>query len=194
MKDIHYYLSLKYPIELIETDEGFVAAHPDLAGCASFGDTAAEAIDSLKDVRELWLKGQVEANGVAPEPRAEEEFSGRFVVRLPKWLHRLLDAEAKRQSSSLNTFVVSLLSLGLRPRVTPGEPGEASKVEEKKGWTDVWADEAGWYIDAQRWSPLKGDIADHFRLFTHTRHHGSRHIDELGAECHGSRAKAKDPN
>jgi antitoxin HicB len=194
MKDINYYLSLKYPIELIETDEGFVAAHPDLAGCASFGDTAAEAIDSLKEARELWLKGQVEANGVAPEPRAEEEFSGRFVVRLPKWLHRVLDVEAKRQSCSLNTFIVSLLSLGLRPRGTPQESASTSKSEGKMVWTDVWTDEAEWFIDARRWSLPQGDIAQHFRLFTQGQRKGSQHMDELGAECHGSRTKAKDPN
>ena len=113
MKDINYYLSLKYPTEIIEAEDGFVASHPDLPGCASFGDTALEALESLKEVRQLWLQGQVESNGTAPEPRPPEEFSGRFVVRLPKWLHRLLDKEAQRQGSSLNTLVVSMLSKGV---------------------------------------------------------------------------------
>ena len=196
MKDINYFLSLKYPIELTETDEGFVATHPDLPGCASFGDTAGEAIDSLREVRELWLQGQVEAHGVAPEPRSEEEFSGRFVVRLPKWLHRVLDAEAKRQSCSLNTFVVSLLSLGLRPSTDPQESLRASKNEGKKvAWgADVWTDEAEWLIDARPWSQPKGDVLHHFKFFTHERRRLSRHTEELGAECYVGRAKTKDPN
>lgn len=112
MKDLNYYLGLKYPVELVETESGFVVSHPDLPGCASFGDTADEALKSLEEVRHLWLEGQVDANGVAPEPRLPENFSGKFVVRLPKWLHRVLESEATRQACSLNTLVVSLLSVG----------------------------------------------------------------------------------
>jgi antitoxin HicB len=118
MKDINYYLALKYPMEILEAEDGFVASHPDLPGCASFGDTALEAIESLGEVRQLWLKGQVESTGGAPEPRPPEEYSGRFVIRLPKWLHRLLDKEAQRQACSLNTLVISMLSKGVTDKVS----------------------------------------------------------------------------
>lgn len=173
MKDLNYYLSLKYPIELVETDEGFVATHLDLPGCASFGDTAAEAVESLNEVRKLWLQGQVEANGSAPEPRPEEEFSGRFVVRLPKWLHRMLDAEAKRQDCSLNTYVVSVLSFARNLSLKQSESPNICKVEAEKTWMEGWADEpeawsgASWYIDAGSWLPPSGDVAQHFKFFTH---------------------------
>jgi len=204
MKDINYFLALRYPIELVETDEGFVASNPDLPGCASFGDTAAEAVDSLKKVRELWLRGQVEANGTAPEPRPEEEFSGRFVVRLPKWLHRMLDAEAKRQDCSLNTFVVSILSVGLRPRVFPSETPSICKRLNAHGWSaDVWGDDPNiqaaskWDINAVPWSPHKAEVALHlFESITRprTRRRTTHLADDFGAECHVTPAKSKNPN
>jgi antitoxin HicB len=138
MKDLNYYLALKYPMEIVETEDGFVASHPDLPGCASFGDTALEAIESLGEVRQLWLKGQVESQGSAPEPRPPEEYSGRFVVRLPKWLHRLLDKEAQRQACSLNTLVVSVLA---------------------KGATDKTSEAVSWQL-CQSLEQMRGQLAD----------------------------------
>jgi antitoxin HicB len=151
MKDLNYYLGLKYPVELVETDSGFVVSHPDLPGCASFGDTIPEAIDSLAEVRELWLHGQIETHGIAPEPRPPEDYSGRFVVRLPKWLHRVLDAEAQRQACSLNSLVVSLLSLGIgtSSHTVAGGPNVPENWENLHEWQTEW-DEPGsrsWSIE-----------------------------------------------
>jgi antitoxin HicB len=151
MKDLNYYLGLKYPVELVETDSGFVVSHPDLPGCASFGDTISEAIDSLAEVRELWLQGQIETHGIAPEPRPPEDYSGRFVVRLPKWLHRVLDTEAQRQACSLNSLVVSLLSLGIgtSSHIVAGGPNVPENWENLHEWQTEW-DEPGsrsWAIE-----------------------------------------------
>ena len=44
MKDLKYFLSLPYRIELIPDDGGIVARIPDLPGCMSSGDTPAEAV------------------------------------------------------------------------------------------------------------------------------------------------------
>ncbi|SRR5258708_6356189 len=140
MKDLKYYLGLKYPVELVETDSGFVVSHPDLPGCASFGDTVVDALNSLDEVRRLWLEGQVEANGVAPEPRVPENYSGKFVVRLPKWLHRMLENESSRQACSLNTLVVSLLSLGACSSPAVAQDYQASPDPEhlRFEWDSEW--------------------------------------------------------
>ncbi|HKV26441.1 MAG TPA: type II toxin-antitoxin system HicB family antitoxin [Candidatus Acidoferrum sp.] len=140
MKELNYYLKLKYPIEVVETDSGYVVSHPDLPGCASFGDTIPEAIESLSEVRELWLQGQIENHGAAPEPRQPEDYSGRFVIRLPKWLHRVLDSEAQRQACSLNTLVVSLLSLGIgaSARSSAAEATPTENWEEIHEWQADW--------------------------------------------------------
>jgi predicted RNase H-like HicB family nuclease len=98
-------------VEIIEDDEGaWVASIPDLPGCNSFGNTPNEAIESVHETKRLWIEGQYELNAEIPEPLDEEEFSGKFVLRIPKVLHRTLTHEAKRQSVSLNHYASHLLS------------------------------------------------------------------------------------
>src|SRR5208283_4728456 len=113
MKTLDHYKALKYPIELLETDEGVVVSHPDLPGCHSFGDTVPDALKNLEEVRDLWLEGHFKTYGAAPEPRDEDDYSGKFILRVPKWLHRQLEKTAKREGVSLNQLVVSLLSKGV---------------------------------------------------------------------------------
>ncbi len=110
-KDLSYYLSLKYPTEIREDEDGaFVVTNPDLPGCVSFGDTIQEAVDNLSQVRQLWIGGRFEAGEPVPEPSEIGQYSGKFVLRLPRWLHQSLDQQAKRESVSLNSYVCSLLA------------------------------------------------------------------------------------
>lgn len=118
MKTLEYYRSLKYPIELVETDEGVVVSHPDLPGCHSFGDTIPDAIKNLDEVRLLWLDGHFKRYGTAPEPRDDDDYSGKFVLRVPKWLHRTLDKTARQEGISLNQLAVSLLSRGVADKTS----------------------------------------------------------------------------
>jgi predicted RNase H-like HicB family nuclease len=107
---IRHYMSLKYPMEIVEDDDGVVATIPDLPGCASFGDTIEAAVRSLDETKELWIKGRIDAGQPVPEPSQVEDFSGKFVLRIPRGLHKSLDREAKRQGVSLNQYVLHLLS------------------------------------------------------------------------------------
>jgi antitoxin HicB len=97
-------------MEIVEDDDGIVATIPDLPGCASFGDTLDAAVKSLNETKELWIKGRVDAGQPVPEPSQIEDFSGKFVLRIPRSLHRSLDREAKRQGVSLNQYILHLLS------------------------------------------------------------------------------------
>lgn len=131
MKTLDYYRSLKYPIELLETDEGIVVSHPDLPGCHSFGDTISEAITNLDEVRQLWLEGYFKAHGSAPEPRDDEDYSGKFVLRVPKWLHRTLEKTARKEDISLNQLVVSLLSKGVTDKTSDAVSQQLCRAFEK---------------------------------------------------------------
>jgi len=131
MKNLEYYLSLKYPIELVETDEGFIVSHPDLPGCHSFGDTLQDAIQNLGEVRALWLEGQYRNYGLAPEPRDDEDYSGKFVLRVPKWLHRALEKVATRDKTSLNQLAVSLLSRGVGAKGCEANSKELYRICER---------------------------------------------------------------
>src|SRR5579863_7035786 len=110
VKGLDHYLNLKYPIELVEDEESFVASIPDLPGCFSYGDSVEEAIANLNATRRLWFQGAIESGAPIPEPTCVEDFSGKFVLRIPRTLHCSLDRESKKQGISLNQYLVHLLS------------------------------------------------------------------------------------
>ena len=109
-KSLEYYLSLKYPIEIVEDEGCWVSSIPSLPGCNSVGDTAEEAIANVQDAKELWLRSQIESGGDVPEPPDESSFSGKFVLRIPKDLHRTLCVQAEAQGVSLNHYASNLLA------------------------------------------------------------------------------------
>ena len=59
---------------------------------------------------ELWLESALDHNMTIPEPRMDEDYSGKFVVRLPKLLHRKLVEQAEEDGVSLNQWIVAALA------------------------------------------------------------------------------------
>jgi antitoxin HicB len=115
-KDLEYYMALPYRIELLpeEGEASYTAVIPDLKGCMAFGETPGEAIETLNEAKSLWLETALDKGWPIPEPQEEEAlfYSGRFNVRLPRYLHRELAELAKAEGTSLNQLVVALLSQG----------------------------------------------------------------------------------
>jgi len=77
------------------------------------GDTREEALEMLDDAMVAWLEAKLEDHEAIPEPLTADDFSGRFVVRVTKTLHRDLVRAAERNSVSLNQFVITLLARGV---------------------------------------------------------------------------------
>src|SRR5258708_8433361 len=111
-KPLEHYLTLKYPMEVVEDEGAWVASVPDLPGCNSFGTTVADAVSNVQQAKELWMQSQFQNGGEIPEPTDDDGFSGRFVLRIPRILHRSLAYEASRQGVSLNHYASHLLSQG----------------------------------------------------------------------------------
>ncbi len=111
-KTLDYYLSLPYSIELTPDTEagGWVAAVRELPGCMSQGDTQAEALQMIQDALRGWLEIALEDGKPIPEPRPENDYSGKFVVRVPKSLHRRLAEAAAEDDVSLNHYVTTTLA------------------------------------------------------------------------------------
>ncbi len=111
MKDIKHYQKLRYPIRIEPDPEGgYLASHPDLPGCFAFGETLQGALESLAESREMWLETYFQSHGEAPEPSKPRKFSGKFVVRMSKYLHEKLHESAEEEGVSLNSYVVTLLA------------------------------------------------------------------------------------
>lgn len=113
IKNLDYYLNKHYPFVVYPADEGgYVAEIEELPGCITQGETLEEVSKRIEDARRGWVEVAYEDGIEIPLPRTEEEYSGKFLVRLPKYLHRRLSEEAIREGASLNQHVVTILSAG----------------------------------------------------------------------------------
>jgi predicted RNase H-like HicB family nuclease len=104
----------RYPAEVFwsDDDEGFIAIAPDLPGCSAFGEDESQAIAELRHAIAAWKEAATAAGNPIPPPSrpAEAEYSGKFVVRMAKTLHRQLAVSADREGVSLNQYVCTLLA------------------------------------------------------------------------------------
>lgn len=114
MKKLDYYLNLHYPITIDKfTDyDGkikYVTEIPDLPGCSSYAEELDEALKKIEDAKISWIEVSLARNLEIPEPLTENEFSGKFLLRIPAKLHKQLTIRASRESLSLNQFIRSAL-------------------------------------------------------------------------------------
>jgi len=111
-----------YPLTIrpltAEEGSGYLVEFPDLPGCMSDGETLAEALANAADAQGAWIAAMREAGRPIPSPGADpaEGYSGRWVLRAPRSLHRSLAQRAKREGVSLNMLAVALLAEGLGQR------------------------------------------------------------------------------
>ena len=106
------YLNLPYTITLRQDEDGDWVGHiKELEGCAAHGQNQAEALANLREVQEAWIHLRLETGKPIPEPEPEEVLpSGKWLQRVPRSLHRALIELAKREDTSLNSLVTSMLS------------------------------------------------------------------------------------
>ena len=110
-RSLEFYLGLSYPIEIQNAEEGgFVVGIPALPGCIVQVESWDEVQNNIEEVRIQWIKAAYEDGANIPLPEPEKKYSGKFVVRVPKSIHRKLDGRADREGVSLNTLIVSMVS------------------------------------------------------------------------------------
>lgn len=102
--------NVEYAVELTRDEYGYYARIPDLPGCESHGDTLDDAFASIEEAKALWIRTVLESGGSVPPPRGEDDYSGRFVVRVGASVHRDLVRLAALDGVSLNAFVTSVLA------------------------------------------------------------------------------------
>lgn len=132
-KSVEYYLDLPYTIELRNTPgEGWFVRVKELPGCMSQGETAEEALAMIRDAMQGWVEVALEHGDPIPEPWPGEEYSGKFMVRVPRTLHRELVAAADREGVSLNQYINTVLAQAVG-RATPdrrsGQPAPAEVLD-----------------------------------------------------------------
>ena len=140
-KDLEYYLSLPYTVELTpEPQGGWFVGIKELPGCMTDADTPEEALGEIRQLQKEWLQIALEDGFSIPEPRLKEQYSGSFRLRLPRGLHRRLVEEADREGVSLNTLCSTLLAQAIGHATT--QPGvHSSKPAGRKRATQPLQDQ-----------------------------------------------------
>ena len=127
-KDLEYYLDLRYPVTVHpDPESGFVAEIEELHGCMTQAETLDEVFRAIEDARRLWIETAYNEGQDIPLPRDMEQYTGKFLVRIPRSLHRALAHSAKREDVSLNQYVVSLLTAGVTKDVMITQVGAVAE-------------------------------------------------------------------
>jgi antitoxin HicB len=104
----------RYPAEVFysDEDEGYIALARDLPGCSAFGETQEEALAELRHAVAAWQLAAEAAGNPIPDPSkpVADLPSGKILLRAPRSLHAALIESAKRESVSLNQYLVAVLS------------------------------------------------------------------------------------
>jgi predicted HicB family RNase H-like nuclease len=130
-KDIEYYLSLPYKVELEYNpeDHTWTAFHPQLGKgtCYATADTREEALSALEEDRRELFELLLEEGQTIPEPefRDEDLPSGQIMLRIPRSLHRRVKEVARREGVSLNQLIATILA---------SEVGTLETREKYKPW------------------------------------------------------------
>ena len=97
-------------VEWSDNEQEFVATCPEFSGLSAFGETKAEAFAEAELVLESFIEIHEEDGEPLPEPRKVECVSGQTRLRIPKSLHARLKRDAEKEGTSLNQYLVHLLS------------------------------------------------------------------------------------
>jgi antitoxin HicB len=113
-RSLNWYLNQPYPYTVAPDPEGgYVILFPDLPGCMTQVEAAEEIASMAEDARVLWIETEFARGADIPLPSGPNDYSGKFIVRVPRSLHRTLAESAERDGVSLNAYVTTLLARGV---------------------------------------------------------------------------------
>jgi antitoxin HicB len=122
IRSVSDYLKLPYTIEVIRDESdglpGYVARVVELPGCLTQADDFQELGEMVEDAMRVWIETALADGKVIPQPRLAAQHSGKFLVRVPRSLHRQLVEAAERDGVSLNNLVNVILARAMGERTS----------------------------------------------------------------------------
>ncbi len=106
MKASDQYLKI---VEWSEEDQCYVGSCSGLMRGGVHGDDGAKVYKELCQAVEEWIEVYEKDGESLPAATSGKEYSGKFVVRVGKELHKALAVYALHQGESLNSYCVHLL-------------------------------------------------------------------------------------
>lgn len=95
---------------LIAASGTVTAMIAEFPGCVAEGNSVEEAYAKLQDAAESWIEAAMDSGHDIPSPAADESYSGRVLLRLPRSVHRRAADAAARDGTSLNQFVLAAVA------------------------------------------------------------------------------------
>lgn len=125
MKQSDRYLKI---VEWSEEDQCYVGTCPGLMLGGVHGPVESKVYKELCQTVDEWLKIHKDDGDPLPASTVRSNYSGKFVVRLGKEMHKELAIRAAREGQSLNSYCIRLMKeqsfpygAGTRGRRIPGK-------------------------------------------------------------------------
>ena len=99
---------------LDKKDKDYIAYIEEIPECSAFGSSPGQAIRELETAYELWKETSEEKSYPIPKPMNLKDHSGKFLLRIPKSLHRELTEKALSENISLNQYALYCLTRGMK--------------------------------------------------------------------------------
>lgn len=98
-----------YRVTWSDDDQEFVGLCAELPSLSWLATAPEAAIMGIRKVATQVIRDLEKNREPIPEPLAQHQFSGKFMVRVPAELHRRLAIEAKENGVSLNRLISAKL-------------------------------------------------------------------------------------
>ncbi len=115
MKKRDRYLKI---VEWSDDDNCYIGSIPGFLGPCCHGHDEQEVYKQLCKILDEWIEIHERDQIPFPEETANKNFSGKFVLRLNKELHKLLAIKALQSNLSLNQLCENLLKQSILDKKT----------------------------------------------------------------------------
>lgn len=99
-----------YRVTWSEEDQEYVGLCAEFPSLSWLEGTPEEALHGIRELVKKVLADLKRGNEAVPEPISTRQFSGKFMVRVPPEVHRMLAIQAAESGVSLNRLISSRLS------------------------------------------------------------------------------------
>ena len=93
-----------------ESGEYYIGEILEISEARTVADTLGKLEERFDEVLRLSIRVRMEDGESIPEPIPDDKYSGKFVLRIPKSLHRELSIAAEEEGISLNQYAMYKLS------------------------------------------------------------------------------------
>ena len=99
-----------YRVTWSDEDQEYVGLCAEFSSLSWLEKTPEKSLQGIRKLIKDTVLDLKENNELVPEPISTRPFSGKFMVRVPPDIHRMLTIKAAESGVSLNRFVSSKLS------------------------------------------------------------------------------------